>query len=79
MNERGDSKFGSIRNPGFASTPPAEHLLQAMLIELPRAHVTQKESERVGRLFAQSDQQLSPAMTALHESPGHRWTLHELA
>jgi len=79
MSERGDSKFGSISNPSFASTPPAEHFPQTMLIELPRPHVKQKETERAGWLFAHSDLQFSPAMKAMHESPGYRWTSHELA
>jgi AraC-like DNA-binding protein len=33
----------------------------------------------VGWLFALADKPMSTAITAMHESPGHRWTLQELA
>ena len=56
-----------------------EHLAQMMLIEVLRLHVTQRETESVGWLFALSDQQLCAAMTAMHEKPGYRWTVQELA
>jgi AraC-like DNA-binding protein len=68
-----------LRNPQPGSALLGEHLAQMMLIEVLRLHVTQKETERVGWLFALADRQLSAAMTAMHESPGYRWTLHELA
>jgi AraC-like DNA-binding protein len=32
----------------------------------------------VGWLFALADTQMGAAITAMHESPGHRWTLQEL-
>jgi AraC-like DNA-binding protein len=68
-----------LRNPQPGSVLLGEHLAQMMLIEVLRLHVTQKETERVGWLFALADRQLSAAMTAMHESPGYRWTLHALA
>jgi AraC-like DNA-binding protein len=68
-----------LRNPQAGSVLLGEYLSQMMLIELLRLHVTQKETERVGWLFALSDRQLSAAMTAMHERPGYRWTLQELA
>ena len=68
-----------LRNPQPGSVLLGEHLAQMMLIELLRLHVTQKETERVGWLFALSDRQLSAAMTAMHEDPGYRWTVQELA
>jgi len=40
-----------------------------MLIELLRLLGTQKETEKVGWLFALADPQLRIAMTAMHESP----------
>ena len=57
----------------------AEYLAQMMLIEVLRLHVTQNGSGRVGWLFALSDQQLSSAMATMHERPGYRWTVQELA
>jgi AraC-like DNA-binding protein len=56
-----------------------EYLAQMMLIEVLRLEVTDKETARVGWLFALSDRQLCLAMTAMHESPGYPWTLRELA
>jgi len=68
-----------LRNPQPGSVLLGEHLAQMMLIEVLRLHVTQKETERVGWLFALADRQLSAAMTAMHENPGYRWTVQELA
>ena len=68
-----------LRNPQPGSVLLGEYLSQMMLIELLRLHVTQKETERVGWLFALSDRQLSVAMTAMREKPGYRWTLQKLA
>ena len=68
-----------LRNPQPGGMLLGEHLAQMMLIEVLRLHVTQKETERVGWLFALSDRQLSAAMTAMHERPGYRWTVQELA
>jgi AraC-like DNA-binding protein len=68
-----------LRNPQAGGVLLGEHLAQMMLIELLRLHVTQQETERVGWLFALADQQLCTAMTAMHESPGYRWTVQELA
>ena len=68
-----------LRNPQPGSVLLGEHLAQMMLIEVLRLHVTQKETERVGWLFALADQQLCIAMTAMHERPGYRWTVQELA
>jgi AraC-like DNA-binding protein len=68
-----------LRNPQPGGVLLGEYLAQMMLIELLRLHGTQKETERVGWLFALSDRQLRAAMTAMHEKPGYRWTLHELA
>jgi AraC-like DNA-binding protein len=33
----------------------------------------------VGWLFALADKQMSAAITAMHEEPGHAWTLQDLA
>src|SRR6202035_4110382 len=34
---------------------------------------------RAGWLFALADQQMSAAITCMHDNPAHRWTLQELA
>lgn len=64
-----------------------EHLAQMMLIEMLRLHVAQQDTgqdngqdtERAGWLFALADRQLRAAITAMHERPGHGWTVQELA
>lgn len=68
-----------LREPQPGSVLLGEYLAQMMLIEVLRLHVTQKETEGVGWLFALADRRLCIAMTAMHESPGYRWTLRELA
>jgi AraC-like DNA-binding protein len=68
-----------LRNPQPGSVLLGEYLAQMMLIELLRLLGTQKETEKVGWLFALADPQLRIAMTAMHESPGYRWTVRELA
>jgi AraC-like DNA-binding protein len=68
-----------LRTPQPGSVLLGEYLAQMMLIEVLRLHVTQKETARVGWLFALADRQLCIAMSAMHESPGYRWTLDELA
>jgi AraC-like DNA-binding protein len=68
-----------LRKPQAGGALLGEYLAQMMLIELLRLHVTQKETERVGWLFALADQKLCTAMTAMHETPGYRWTVQELA
>ena len=57
----------------------AEHLAHMMLVQALRLHLADGVSGGVGWLFALADKQMSVAITALHESPGHRWTLQELA
>jgi len=68
-----------LRSPRPGGMLLGEYLAQMMLIEVLRLQVTQKEVGRVGWLFALSDRALSAAMTSMHERPGYRWTLRELA
>ena len=56
----------------------AQHLAHMMLIQALRLHLTDGVRGEVGWLFALADKQMSAAITAMHDSPGHRWTLHEL-
>jgi AraC-like DNA-binding protein len=68
-----------LQNPQAGDVLLGEYLAQMMLIELLRLHVSQTKAERVGWLFALADQKLCIAMTAMHEKPGYRWTVQELA
>lgn len=56
-----------------------EHLAQMMLIEVLRLYMSDKVTSGVGWLFALGDKQMNAAITAMHENPGRRWKLQELA
>ncbi len=56
----------------------AQHLAHMMLVQALRLHLTDGVNGGVGWLFALADKQMSAAITAMHDSPGHRWTLQEL-
>lgn len=68
-----------IRNPQPGGVLQGEYLAQMMLIEVLRLHMTDKMTGGVGWLFALANKQLSAAIAAMHERPGHRWTVQELA
>ena len=65
------------RQPGAALV--AQHLAHMMLVQALRLHLAEGIRGGVGWLFALADKPMSTAITAMHESPGHRWTLQELA
>ena len=65
-----------LRNPQPGWVLQGEYLAQMMLIEVLRL---QKGTGGIGWLFALANKQLSAAMAAMHERPGHRWTVQELA
>jgi AraC-like DNA-binding protein len=56
----------------------AQHIAHMMLVQALRLHLAEGVRGGVGWLFALADKQMSAAITAMHESPGHRWTLQEL-
>lgn len=56
----------------------AQHLAHMMLVQALRLHLEDGVRGGVGWLFALADKQMSAAITAMHDSPGHRWTLQEL-
>ena len=56
----------------------AEHLAHMMLVLALRLHLAEGVNGGVGWLFALADRQMSTAITAMHDAPGHRWTLQEL-
>lgn len=68
-----------IRNPKPGWVLQGEYLAQMMLIEVLRLHMTGKVVGGVGWLFALADKRLGTAIAAMHERPGHRWTVHQLA
>jgi AraC-like DNA-binding protein len=56
-----------------------QHLAHLMLVQALRLHLEEGIRGGVGWLFALADKQMSVAIAAMHESPGHRWTLQQLA
>ena len=74
-----DRVMALLRRPQPGSVLVTAHLAETMLIEVLRLHLTKATGGDVGWLFALSDDQLSRAVTAMHEQPGRRWTVQQLA
>jgi AraC-like DNA-binding protein len=68
-----------LREPRPGGFLVAQHLASMMLVQALRLHLAEGLSGGVGWLFALADKQMSAAITAMHDQPGHRWTLPELA
>lgn len=68
-----------IRNPQPGGVLQGEYLAQMMLIEVLRIYMADKMTSGIGWLFALANKQLSAAIAAMHEHPGHRWTVQQLA
>jgi len=71
--------MAELREPQPGSLLVAEHLAHMMLVQALRLHLSDASQGRVGWLFALADKQMGAAISALHEEPGRRWTLQELA
>jgi len=67
-----------LLEPQPGSALVAEHLAHMMLVQALRLHLEGQPQGGVGWLFALGDRQMGEAISAMHESPGHRWTLQEL-
>jgi AraC-like DNA-binding protein len=68
-----------LRDPQPGSSLIAQQLAYMMLIQALRLHLADAASGGVGWLFALADKQMSVAITCMHDDPGRRWTLQELA
>jgi AraC-like DNA-binding protein len=68
-----------LREPQPGGFLVAQHLAHMMLVQALRLHLAEGLSGGVGWLFALADKQMSAAINAIHEKPGYRWTLQELA
>lgn len=68
-----------IREPQPGSVLQAEYLAQLMLLEVLRTQATGTTTKQIGWLSALANPQLGTAITAMHQRPGHRWTVQELA
>ncbi len=74
-----DRMMEELREPQPGSALIAQHLAHTMLLQALRLHLSDASHVRVGWLFALTDKQLGAAITAVHEQPGHHWTLQKLA
>jgi AraC-like DNA-binding protein len=68
-----------LRDPQPGVSLIAQQLAYMMLIQALRLHLADGARNGVGWLFALADKQMSAAITCMHDNPGHRWTLQELA
>ena len=57
----------------------AQQLGTLMLVQILRTHLTSRVEGNVGWMFALKDKKIGMALQALHQVPGHRWTLNTLA
>ncbi len=68
-----------LRDPQPGGSLIAQQLAYMMLIQALRLHLADGARSGVGWLFALADKQMRAAITCMHDDPGHRWTLQELA
>jgi len=66
-------------DPQPGSVLVIDHLAQMMLVQALRLHLDDPTTAGIGWLAGLADRQLSKAITAIHDDPAHRWTLHGLA
>lgn len=68
-----------LREPQPGGLLVLQHLAQLLLVQALRSHLAGGPDGGVGWLFALADEQVGPALTAMHGDPAHPWTLQELA
>lgn len=68
-----------LRTPRPGGGLIVQHLAHMILVQALRLHLSDGSKTGVGWLFALADKQMSIAIGAMHDDPGHAWTLQELA
>jgi AraC-like DNA-binding protein len=68
-----------LRDPQPGGFLVAQHLAYMMLVQALRLHLAEGLRGGVGWLFALADQQMSTAISAMHDDPAHGWTIQKLA
>ena len=68
-----------LRDPRPGGFLVAQQLATTMLIQALRLHMAEGTLGGVGWLFALADVQMNAAITCMHQNPGHRWTIQQLA
>ena len=74
-----DRMIEELRDPQPGGYLVAQHLAHMMLVQALRLHLAEGLGGGVGWLFALADRQMRAAISAIHETPAHRWTLQALA
>jgi AraC-like DNA-binding protein len=74
-----DRLMQELREPRPGGFLVIQHLAQMMLVQALRAYLAEGLKGGIGWLFALADQQMSVAITSMHDDPAHPWTLQELA
>lgn len=68
-----------LREPQPGGFVVAQQLATLILVQALRLHLTGGPGGGVGWLFALADKQMAAAITAMHDTPERRWTVHSLA
>ena len=72
--------FSEIKKPKPGSELITEHLLQIILTQALRVHIfTGASGGEEGMFYALTDNNIGPVLTCLHQQPGRKWLLDELA
>jgi AraC-like DNA-binding protein len=57
----------------------AQQVAYTLLVEALRLHLAAKQQNGTGWLFALADERMRKALSSIHETPAHAWTLEQLA
>ena len=68
-----------LREPKPGGALIARQLIDLLLVQALRLHMTNAPGDAVGWLFALSDKPLAQAIEAIHRAPGEPWTVSRLA
>lgn len=71
--------MAELREPQPGGYLVLQHLAHMLLVQALRAYLAEGLNGGVGWLFALADEQVGPAIGAMHDEPSHPWTLQELA
>lgn len=74
-----DHWVSELRNPQPGGVLMSTHLAHLMLVQVLRLFLNTSSVLPKGWFLALTDQQISPAIGAIHTEPARRWTLEELA
>ena len=74
-----DQIAAELRTPRPGSALSIAHLSHVLLLQAMRQHLTSSDVARGTWLAALSDPRIARAVAALHDDPGHAWTVEGLA